>query len=54
MSSPPSTARPVSMPLPGSDSTLPFLVRYAVARRAGPTPRGETTVTKAVETSDEQ
>jgi len=31
----------------------PFLVRFATRRNASPTPRGETTQTKAIETSDE-
>lgn len=41
---------------PGSpDATKPFLVRFATRRSAAPTPRGETSLTKAYppETSDE-
>ncbi|MFA7295554.1 MAG: hypothetical protein WC211_00020 [Dehalococcoidia bacterium] len=31
----------------------PFLARFAVSRSGAPTPRGETTSTRAIETTDE-
>lgn len=31
----------------------PFLARFVVSRAGAPTPRGETTSTKAIETTDE-
>lgn len=32
----------------------PFLARFSGRRQLAPTPRGETTITEAVETSDER
>lgn len=45
---PPNGARPVEQP-----STVPFLARFATRRAAAPSPRGETSSTRAIETSDE-
>lgn len=36
-----------------STRDVPFLARFAGRRSAAPTPRGETTFTEAVETTDE-
>jgi len=37
-----------------SELSAPFLARFAGPRQLAPTPRGETTITEAVETSDER
>jgi hypothetical protein len=36
------------------ESSSPFLARFSGRRQLAPTPRGETTITEAVETSDER
>jgi len=41
-------ARPIEQP-----PTVPFLARFATRRAAAPSPRGETSSTRAIETSDE-